>query len=109
MLILRAGLYLAVLVALYVTWASRGAGYPIEVAALRGLIAFMAVTFVAYLAELVVITAPVPERARGARGQTDDDGALDEGDDDEAGADEPATLPAVRAEREIAADQRRAA
>lgn len=102
MVILRAGLHLSALVALYATWASREAGYAIEVAMLRGLVAFMAVIFVAYLAELVVLTAP-PARRRPAATETERDG--DPVDDE----DHPVNLPTVRAEREVAADQRRAA
>lgn len=105
MLILRLGIYSATLAAAYVTWASSGAGFPIEVAMARGLLAFMAVTFLAYLAELVVLTAPPADRRR------DDTHAPsshveDDEDDDE---DMTANLPAVRAERDAAADQRRAA
>lgn len=102
MLILRAGLYVAALFALYVTWASRNAGFPIEVATLRGLLTFMAVIFVAYLAELVVLTAP-PRRLALS------EDAEDEGYEDDEGDDETANLPALRADRDAAADQRRAA
>src|SRR5690606_25476390 len=102
MLILRAGLYVSALAAVYTTWASNGAGYAIEVAMLRGLLAFMAVTVVAYLAELVVLTAPPPRKSQGmAAGQAAGEDETDPG--------QPTNLPAVRAERDIAADERRAA
>lgn len=104
MLILRVGLYVSVIAALYVAWASSGAGYAIEVAMLRGLLAFMAVTFVAYLAELVVLTAPPTRRGVGVAVGEDL-----EGDDEIEDEDEPTNLPAVRAERDVAADERRAA
>lgn len=101
MLILRAGLYVAVGTAALTTWLSAEAGYPIEVAMVRGLLAFMAASLVAYAAELVVLTAPPPARPQHPA-------ALDEyeTDDDD---DEPVNLPAVRAERDAALDERRAA
>jgi hypothetical protein len=102
MLILRAGLYVAVALGVYTTWASSSAGYPIETAMLRGLLAFMAGSFVSYLAELVVMTAPVPQR----RAQAAPAGPRDDGDVDE---EEPVTLPATRSGRDAAADERRAA
>lgn len=102
MLILRAGLYVSITLGVYATWASSSAGYPIETAMLRGLLAFMAGSFVAYLAELVVMTAPVPQR----RAQAAPAGSQGKGDVDE---DEPVTLPATRAGRDAAADERRAA
>ena len=58
MTLLRYGLYAAIGLAVLATWLSSSAGYPIEAALLRGLIAFMAGSFVAYFAELVVMTAP---------------------------------------------------
>lgn len=97
MLILKAGLYLALAVTAYVVWASSGAGYSIEVALLRGAVAFMGVTFVAYLAEIVVMTAPVaghPAQSTDREGESEND---------------PVHLSPARAEREAAADQRRAA
>src|SRR5690606_17351322 len=101
MLLLRAGLYVAALVALWVTWASAGAGYAIEVAMLRGLLAFMAVIFVAYLAELVVITAPPAPRETEDLDDLEGGDAFDDPDGDGvADADGPTTLPALRAERD---------
>jgi len=61
--ILRIGLIVGSLGFLYVTWASNQAGYPIEVALVRGVLAFMALSFVAYLGELVLATSP-PVAAR---------------------------------------------
>lgn len=43
---------------LYVSWASWSAGYPPEVALLRGLVGFMATALVGYTGELIVATAP---------------------------------------------------
>lgn len=101
MLLLRIGLYAAVLLAVSATWMSTSAGYPVEVAMLRGLVVFMGVSFVAYLGELVVATAPPPRRPRRVEAADSHDGADDEN--------EAINLPAVRAERSAAADQRRAA
>jgi hypothetical protein len=56
--VLRIGLLLGALGFLYVSWASYDAGFPVEVALVRGVLSFMAVGFVAYLGELVVATAP---------------------------------------------------
>ena len=83
--VLRIGLILGALAFLYVSWASWDAGYPPEVAALRGGVAFMAVTIVGYLGELVVASAP--PRGRAAAGG-------DAGQDGGAGA-APARVPAA--------------
>ncbi len=61
--ILGLGLAVSGIAFLGVAWLSWSAGFPAEVALLRGLIAFMAINFVAYLGELVVATAPPVERA----------------------------------------------
>ena len=55
--LLRAGLVIATVVCLFVTGGALDRGFPIEVALLRGLMAFMAVALLAYLGELVVSTA----------------------------------------------------
>jgi hypothetical protein len=102
MVILGAGLYLSAGLGALATWLSLGAGYPMEVAAVRGLLAFMAVGFVAYIAELVVMTAPPPA----VRTAAAHEGADDAGDED---LEEPVSLPAMRAERDAAAGDRRAA
>jgi hypothetical protein len=105
-LLLRAGLYAGALIALYATWASHQAGYHIEVALLRGLVAFMAASVVAYCAELVVATAPPLEGA--APVAADDDEYADDDEEDEAAA--PVSLEAVRAQGRIGAPgDRRAA
>lgn len=110
MLILRAGLYLGVVVAAWATWASAGAGYPMETALLRGLLAFMPVVFVAYLAELVVVTAPVGHHAEGERGAAYEQ-EMEAAAAASAGQNEdrtPASLPAAR-ERAVAMERRQAA
>ena len=43
---------------LYVSWASWSAGYPPEVALLRGLLGFMATALVGYAGEFILATAP---------------------------------------------------
>ena len=107
MLILRCGLYLSIVMAVLATWQSSSVGYPFEVALLRGLLAFMAGCLVSYIAELVVMTAPPPARhARRASEQAHAD-YPDLEDDDEFN--EPTSLPAVRAERDAALDESRAA
>lgn len=64
MLLMRLGLTLAAVAALPVGVGSWLAGYPTEVATLRGLVAFGGISLVAYLAELVVATTPPPHRER---------------------------------------------
>jgi hypothetical protein len=64
-LYLRIGLVLGALACLYVTGASWVAGYTPEVAIVRGVIAWGALTLLGYAAELVVVMAsprdvPVP-------------------------------------------------
>lgn len=61
--VLRLGLVFAVLGCAYVAWASWAAGYPPEVALVRGMIAFMAFSLVAYIGELVIATAPPARKA----------------------------------------------
>lgn len=55
---LTLGLTAAGLAFLYVSWASWSAGYPPEVALLRGLVGFMAAALVGYAGEFIVATAP---------------------------------------------------
>ena len=66
MAILHLGLALGAAAFLYVGWASWNAGYGPEIAVVRGLIAFMAVTFVGYIGELIVATAPPARQDAGA-------------------------------------------
>ena len=81
MTFLGAGLVVATLAGCFVIGGALDRGFPIEVAIVRGLIAFIAVSFVGYLGELVVATAP-PRRRRAAPAATHDplaqifDGAL---------------------------------
>ncbi len=97
MLILRIGLYIAIAMAALATWMSSSAGYPIEVAMVRGLLAFMACSLVSYFAELVVMTAPPPVRPVHAAVADDDEST------------QPVSLPAIRSERDSALDDSRAA
>jgi hypothetical protein len=109
-LILRFGLYVSIGLAVLATWTSSSVGYPIEVAMVRGLLAFMAGGFVSYVAELVVMTAPPSARPHehGARTEYADDDT-DEYDE----RTEPVSLPAIRnerhTERDAALDDSRAA
>ena len=61
MLVMRLGLLIAAAGFVGATVASMQAGYPPEQALVRGLLSFMALSFVGYLGELVVVTAPPPE------------------------------------------------
>ena len=63
MFALRLGLTVAAMGFLIVTIASSRAGYPMEIALVRGLLAFMALSFVAYLGELVIATSSLPNAA----------------------------------------------
>ena len=101
MLILRIGLYVSIGMAVLATWMSSTSGYPIEVAMVRGLLAFMAGSLVSYVAELIVMTAPPPQRLPDVRAHDDED------DDDERT--QPVSLPAIRSERDSALDDSRAA
>ena len=101
MLILRIGLYVSIGMAALATWMSSTSGYPIEVAMVRGLLAFMAGSLVSYVAELIVMTAPPPQRLPGVR-------AHDDEDDDDVRP-QPVSLPAIRSERHSALDDSRAA
>ncbi len=56
--VLTLGLAAAGIAFLYVSWASWSAGYPPEVALLRGLVGFMATALVGYVGEFIVATAP---------------------------------------------------
>ncbi len=67
MLFLLAALVLGTVACVVVTGGSLQFGYPIEVAIARGLVAFIGLSIVGYLAELVVATAPPPARAETSR------------------------------------------
>lgn len=58
MAVMHLGLVFSGFTFLYVGWASWSAGYTPEVAAVRALVAFMAVNFVAYIGQLIVVTQP---------------------------------------------------
>lgn len=99
MLIMRLGLVIAGLGFLIATVGSMRAGYPAEMALVRGLLSFMALSFVAYLGELVVVTAPLPEvaPADSDRGEEPDSFEIEPADDQAEGLipgpAEPARLP----------------
>jgi hypothetical protein len=48
----------------FVTGGALDRGFPVEVAMVRGAVAFMAIAFAGYLGELVVVTAPRREQTR---------------------------------------------
>ena len=101
MLILRIGLYVSIGMAVLATWMSSTSGYPIEVAIVRGLLAFMAGSLVSYVAELIVMTAPLPRQRSEVVAHDDED--------DDAEVTQPVSLPAIRSERDSALDDSRAA
>lgn len=91
--VLRLGLIVAAFAFVYVTWASWSAGYYPEIAMFRGLLAFMAVSFVGYLGELVVATTPQDEEA-----EVEDDGESDLEDEAESAPEvaQPAVVSLAR-------------
>ena len=99
MLIMRLGLTVAALGFLIATVGSMRAGYPPEMALVRGFLSFMALSFVAYLGELVVVTAPMPEVAPAESDPREEPGSFEIAPaDDQAeglnpGPGEPARLP----------------
>ena len=58
MVLLEVSLVIATSVCFFVAGGALDRGFPIEVALARGLVAFIAVSFMGYLGELVVSTAP---------------------------------------------------
>jgi hypothetical protein len=109
--VFRAGLLLSFVVGVGVTWAAWNAGDLVEIALVRGLLGMIAVAFLGYVGELVVLTAPgdlaaeseldVRRRVAGRRGASQaeaeaaisavingarmDAGAADSGSEAEAG------------------------
>ena len=56
--VFRTGLLLSFVVGVGVTWAAWSAGDLVEIALVRGLLGMIAVAFLGYVGELVVLTAP---------------------------------------------------
>lgn len=92
--LLRWGLNAGAVVTVATSIASWMAGYTVEVALLRGLLAFPLIAFAAYFAELVISTAPA------AAGGTATDGTSDQRT--------PANLAQARADRDASAERRAA-
>lgn len=95
--LLRFGLTAGALVAVIASVASWLAGYTVEVALLRGLLAFPLVAFAAFFAELVVSTSPMAKVA---------DAAAEFGESSEGR--QPVDLAQARADRDASADRRAA-
>ena len=55
---MRLGLIISAGSFLFVSWASWAAGFPVETAVLRGSIAFIALSFLAYIGGLIAISTP---------------------------------------------------
>ena len=72
MFVLRLGLMLAGVAFLYAGWASWSAGYGPEIAVVRGLVAFIAVSLVGYVGELIVATAAPPSQRSESPSSADD-------------------------------------
>lgn len=73
MAVMHLGLAISGIAFLYVGWASWSAGYTPEVAAVRALVAFMAVNFVAYIGQLIVVTQPPKPEAEESEGEASAD------------------------------------
>ena len=95
--LLRIGLYAGALVVVTASVASWLAGYTVEVALLRGLLAFPLVAFAAFFAELIVSTASPSETATGS---TAAGGPSDAG--------QPVDLAQARADRNASAERQAA-
>lgn len=99
MAVLRLGLMIAAVGFVIATIGSARAGYPLEIALVRGLLSFMALSFVAYLGELVVVTSPLanaePPLMEGGGGSQGSEivSADDQVEGRSQGPDEPARLP----------------
>ncbi len=72
--VLQLALAFAGVAFLYVSWASWAAGYGPDVAVLRGLIGFMAVSLVGYIGELIIATAPPPAQRLPEQAAAPEDG-----------------------------------
>lgn len=95
--LLRFGLNAGALVVVIASVASWLAGYTVEVALLRGLLAFPLVAFAAFFAELVVSTSPAVKAA-------DATAVLGESSEGR----QPVDLAQARADRDASADRRAA-
>lgn len=94
MLVLKLGLSIAALAFLGSFALGMRAGFPPELALVRAALAFMAVSFVAYVGELIISTAP-PQKTTKSRAEG---GEGTEGTDDESADDVGETLPQTLAE-----------
>ncbi len=108
MLVLRLGLTIAALMFVASLVLGMRAGFPVEVALVRAGLAFMAVSLVAYVGELIIATAPPKKttnsRAEGGEGT---EGAEIGSADDESESlpqelDEPVRLPVPGTEQQAA-------
>jgi len=93
-LVLRLGLTIAAITFVGSFVLGLRAGFPAELAVVRAVLAFMAVSFVAYLGELIVATAPMKKAAnsRAESGEGTEDTTVPSADDVSE------TLPQVRQE-----------
>ena len=89
MVVLRLGLTIAALAFVWAFVLGLRAGFPPELALVRAALVFMAVSFVAYVGELIIATAP-PRKATKSRAEV---GEGTEGVGVESADDESETLP----------------
>ena len=108
MFVLRLGLTIAALAFLGSFVLGIRAGFPPELALVRAALVFMAVSFVAYVGELIVATAP-PQKATESRAEGGEgtEGVSEESADDESETvplelEEPLRLPVPDAEQQAA-------
>jgi len=66
MVMLSIALVIAAIVGAFVAGGALDRGFPVEVAIVRGAVAFALIAFTGYLSELVVVTAPPKPRAQPA-------------------------------------------
>ena len=89
MLVLRFGLTVAALMFLGAFVLGMRAGFPPELALVRAVVAFMAVSFIAYVGELIIATAP-PKKTTVIQAEV---GEGTEGAEEQSADDESETLP----------------
>lgn len=108
MLVLRLGLTIAALAFLGSFALGMRAGFPPELALVRAALAFMAVSFVAYVGELIIATAPPQKTTESqAEGGEGTEGAEELSADDESETlpldlEEPLRLPVPGTEQQAA-------
>ena len=78
MIVMKIGLYAGSLAFVGVTWSSWSVGYAPELALVRGLLGFIAMTAVGYVGAIVVVTAPLVAPAAAAAPEQEGESGSDE-------------------------------